>query len=84
MTKFPDFKSLEEEAQYWETHSIAPYWDNLQDAEFEVEIPYMGDLLIVPVDKNQIKKLMEMSKERGISFHELMKNMIGDYVAQRH
>ncbi|MCZ7381933.1 MAG: hypothetical protein O8C64_10270 [Candidatus Methanoperedens sp.] len=36
--KIPDFKSLEEAAEYWDTHSFA---DHIEDTEpFEIEVSH--------------------------------------------
>jgi hypothetical protein len=29
-SKIPKFKSVEEEAKYWDTHSFADYWDEFK------------------------------------------------------
>ena len=31
----PDFNSYEEMANFWDTHSLADYWDQTEPAEFE-------------------------------------------------
>jgi len=31
--KIPEFKTEEEEAQFWETHSLADYMDELEEVE---------------------------------------------------
>ncbi len=36
MKKIPDFKSLEEAADYWDTHSFADYFENTEPVEIEV------------------------------------------------
>lgn len=36
--KLPAFKSIEEEVEFWETHSLADYWDELEDAHIEVRL----------------------------------------------
>lgn len=29
--KLPEFKSLEEESDFWDTHSVVDFWDELED-----------------------------------------------------
>lgn len=34
--KLPEFKSREEETIFWETHSLADYWDEFEDANIRL------------------------------------------------
>ncbi len=36
MAKTLDFETLEEEVEFWETHSTADYWDDMEIVEFDV------------------------------------------------
>ncbi|MBI3764217.1 MAG: hypothetical protein HY260_20445 [Chloroflexi bacterium] len=36
--KLPTFKSVEEEIAFWETHSLADYWDELEDVKIDVRL----------------------------------------------
>jgi len=38
MGRLPKFSTLEEEAEFWEHHSLTEYMDELEDVEFEVEV----------------------------------------------
>jgi len=31
--KIPKFKSLKEESEFWDTHSVLDFWDELEDVE---------------------------------------------------
>jgi len=33
----PDFKTAEEEAGFWETHSVSDYWDELELVKEELD-----------------------------------------------
>ncbi|MCL4390274.1 MAG: BrnA antitoxin family protein [Patescibacteria group bacterium] len=32
----PDFKNREEEAEFWDTHSVVPYWNKWKKVKVEV------------------------------------------------
>ena len=32
----PEFKSYDEMAEFWDTHSLSDYWDQTEPAEFEI------------------------------------------------
>jgi hypothetical protein len=38
MAKIPDFDSLEEVIEFWDTHSFADYVDDTEPVEFEVDL----------------------------------------------
>lgn len=35
-SRIPEFKSIEEEAEFWDTHDITDFLDELEPAEFEL------------------------------------------------
>jgi hypothetical protein len=38
MTKIPDFTTLDEAVDFWETHDSAEYFDEMQEVSFDVEL----------------------------------------------
>src|SRR3990172_2469748 len=36
--RIPAFKSIEEEVAFWETHSLADYWDQFEDVKIDVKL----------------------------------------------
>lgn len=38
MTKLPEFKSVDEEVEFWTTHDSADYWDEMEEVTLEVEL----------------------------------------------
>jgi YgiT-type zinc finger domain-containing protein len=34
----PDFKTLDETIEFWETHDSADYWENLEDVTFDIDL----------------------------------------------
>lgn len=37
--RIPDFRSLEEEAEFWDTHDLTEFEDELEPVEFEIAKP---------------------------------------------
>ena len=35
MKRIPEFKSYEEMGEFWDTHSLADYWDQTEPAKFK-------------------------------------------------
>ncbi len=38
MTKIPDFETLDEAVEFWESHDSANYWDDMEEVTFEVDL----------------------------------------------
>ncbi len=38
MAKPLEFETIEEEVEFWESHSTADYWDDMEKVEFEVDL----------------------------------------------
>ena len=44
----PKFKNYKEEAEFWDTHSLADYWDEWKDVDlvFELDKPREASLVL--------------------------------------
>jgi hypothetical protein len=38
MAKTPDFKTLDEAVEFWESHDSADYWEHMEEVRFEVDL----------------------------------------------
>ena len=58
----------EEEAKFWDTHSFADYWDELDDVDLVVELNKPRDeTLVVRVQKPLKDKLASIADKKGIT-----------------
>lgn len=71
-SKIPEFKSIEEEAKFWDTHSFADYWDELEDVDivWEVEKP-RKESLVLRVQKDIKDRLKKEARKRGLNLSTL-------------
>ncbi len=69
--KIPEGLNLPKMAEFWDTHSLADYWDETEPAGFDVEASLRRRLL-VPVDSELVDKLQETARSRGISTESLV------------
>ncbi len=65
LTKIPKFKNYEEEAHFWDTHSIADFKRELKKADVKVKIP-LKMTFTVRLDPKTVKELDSVAKEKGV------------------
>ena len=61
----PEFASREEEAEFWDTHDITDYWDELKPVKvaFSKRVDHG---VVVVFESDTFDKLFEMADERGV------------------
>lgn len=63
LTSISKAKTLEEIAEFWDTHSVADYWDQTHEVEFEVRVQRRRRVTLDPEVYEQIAK---QARSRGI------------------
>lgn len=76
MAKLPNFKTLDEEAEFWGSHSLTEYLDELEDVQFEIELSPEDSYLTIQVTPALIKTLRDVAKSRGLSIQDLLKQWV--------
>lgn len=70
--KIPKFKSLEEEANFWDSHSFADYWDEFEDVKVIVDLKKPRDeTLIVRLQKSLKNHLERIARSKGLNVSTL-------------
>jgi predicted HicB family RNase H-like nuclease len=64
------FKSIEEAAEFWDSHDLADYWDLTQEARFEVDI--QRRVFLTAIEPTLAKKLTVLAHQQGISTETLI------------
>ena len=73
--KIPDLISYEEMAEFWDTHSLADYWDYTEPAEFEIST-HARRRYLVSVDRDLLARLQKLARIRGLSIESLVNLLI--------
>jgi predicted DNA binding CopG/RHH family protein len=83
--KIPHFKSDEEAAEFWDSHSLADYWDELEpadDVSFEgVRIVRLRPISLRIVDAN-VDFLKTLAAEKGIGYQTMLRMWINERTAK--
>ncbi len=71
-SKIPEFKSLEEEAKFWDTHSFVDFEDETENVEiiWEVDKP-RDETLVLRVQKNFKENLKHAARKKGLNVSTL-------------
>ncbi|MFZ5910139.1 MAG: CopG family antitoxin [Chloroflexota bacterium] len=67
----PEMDSYEEIAEFWDTHSLADYWDQTEPAMFEIS-PELHRRYLVAVEPDLLNRLRQAAFARGVSTESLI------------
>ena len=71
MGKIPKFKSDQEAAQFWDTHSLIEFEDNLELVKEKVFVKPEKQVMTIRVDKKLANALKIIAREKGINYSTL-------------
>ena len=75
MAKTPDFETVDEEVEFWDSHSSADYWKDMEKVEFEVDLhrnllhPKLIFIADRPTQCPRCKHDLEESKIQYVTWH---------------
>jgi hypothetical protein len=73
----PDhFSSIEEASEFWDSHSLADYWDQTREVHFDVEIA--EEPKYITLESKLAKKIHEVAKQQKISAETLVNLWIAE------
>src|SRR5688500_13447771 len=76
-SKIPKFKSIEEEANFWDIHSFADYWDEFKPVDVVVELSKpKEETLVLRLSKDVKQKLEQKAKAKGLTPSSLVRMML--------
>ena len=79
MKRLPHFKTQGEEILFWEKHSIADYWDQLEESKDFFKRPRLAPVTL-KFDPLVLKKIKMLARKRGISYNAYIRYLIAKSV----
>ena len=64
------FTSIEEAAEFWDSHSTADYDDLMQDVHFDVDI--QRRIFLVPIEGKLAKEIRAIAEKQGLALETLV------------
>jgi hypothetical protein len=71
------FQTIEEAAQFWDTHDSADYDKDMVDAECEIDIKQRT--FMVPLDRDLYRKVQSIARKKGVSAETLLNMWILEF-----
>jgi hypothetical protein len=78
--KLPEFVSLEELVEFFDTHDMGEYYDGMPAVHFDVDIERRS--FLVSVNKDLMKRLTEIAKARHTSTEALVNSWLEEKVTR--
>jgi hypothetical protein len=82
LSRIPDFASLEEEAQFWDTHDTTEFEDEWEPVDLEVTRPLVHRLS-VRFEGPLFHRLVAIAKRRGLPPSALAAELIREGIERR-
>jgi predicted DNA binding CopG/RHH family protein len=81
-SRIPDFKSREEEAQWWDTHDLADYWDEFRPVKvrFAKKLSNLSETLNIRLDPEDVVKLGQEAHKKGIGPTTLVRMWVREHL----
>jgi hypothetical protein len=77
----PDFKSLNELVEFFDTNVLGEYWDAMPESNFEVDLKKKTHLF--SIDSELAARLTEIAKSRRISSQVLVNDWLKEKIMQQ-
>ena len=74
-SRIPKFANLVEEAEFWDTHDITDYMDELTPVEFKFS-ETLANGIVVRFTSDTLTKVYETAREQGITMDALIQQWV--------
>ena len=80
-SKIPDFKSHEEEAEFWDTHSITDFMDELKEVKVNVS-PNLTSVMTVRLNDEVYAELRQKAEKKGLGVTSYTRMVVMDHLEE--
>ncbi len=79
--QIPEMNSYAEMAEFWDSHSLADYWDQTEPGEFQIA-PDARRRYLVAVDPDLLQRAQRVARTRGLSTESLINLLLEQRVRE--
>ncbi|MCX6022966.1 MAG: CopG family antitoxin [Chloroflexi bacterium] len=77
-SRIPQFKSIQEAAEFWDTHSGVDFEDEFEDIDVEIASTRLKRALRLTLDDETMDALISMARKRKVNPDDLVRDWIGE------
>jgi predicted DNA binding CopG/RHH family protein len=81
-SKLPKADSIQELAEFWDTHDLTDFEDELEEVAEPVFV--RGTAIKVPLESREVKAVEQMAQAKGVSREELIRAWVLQKLARRN
>src|SRR5262245_6962629 len=81
-SKLPKTDSVEKLAEFWDTHDLTDFEDELKVVAEPVFV--RGCAIKVPLESHEVEAVQKMAQEKGISREELIRSWVLEKLSRRN
>ena len=83
MARIPDLKTREEAREFWDTHDLTDYLEDLEPVEEEIFIrPKEKQIVSIRMERHLVEILKELAARRGLPYSALVRSWILERLRQ--
>jgi len=75
-----EFESPQAAGEFWDTHSLADYWEETEEAHFEVDLQQR--VYLIPVEKSLAETVAKLARAQGLSSETLINLWLSEKVKE--
>lgn len=79
--EIPEMDGYEAIGEFWDTDSLADYWDQTEPTDFEID-PDARRRYLVAVDPGLLKQLQKIARQRGLATESLINLFLAQHLQQ--
>jgi uncharacterized protein (DUF4415 family) len=73
VAKIPKFKTLKEESEFWDTHSVLDYWEDTKPVKGPLIDARPKKLVPIRIDQGVIDAARRIAKTKGVGYQTLLR-----------
>lgn len=75
-----EFEDIEAATEFWDSHSLADYWDHTEEVQFDVNL--QRSVFLVPLEHDLARRLADVARRQGLSSETLVNLWVSDRLRQ--
>ena len=82
-SRIPEFASRAEEAAFWDTHSLADYWDEFKPVRVRFA-KNLSEGITIRLDPETLRKVRSLAREKGLGPTTLIRMWVLEHLKEVH